>query len=265
MAKLSMSRAWEESKAVLVRDGGLMTTVALALIVLPGIVLAVVGAPVGPQSSALSRIVYSAVVLLGLVTQISLNRLAIGPSVTVREAIGQGLVRLLPVVVVFIMLIVVLVIATAVLTILLGATAELQAGRPPVSVVVLVAILAALIFAILQLIFPIAAVETGNPLRLIARSWHLAHSQYLRLLAFVLIVFVGLGIGLIAAEIGLASVIVLLLGQPEAGSMAALLLGVVASALQAAFTVVTAVMLARMYVQLCGGGSAQARVPRSGI
>jgi hypothetical protein len=265
MATLSISRAWEETKTVLARDGGLMTTVALALIVLPGIILAVVGAPTGPQASLFSRVVYIAVVLLGLVTQIALNRLAIGPSVTVKDAIGQGLVRLGSVVAVFVLLIVALVVVTFILAILLGATAELQAGRPPAAIVLVLAALTALAFTILQLIFPVAAVETGNPLRLITRSWQLARSQYLRLLVFVIIVFVGLGIGLIAAEFGIASVIVLFLGQPNAGSMSALLLGVVASALQAAFTVVTAVMLARMYVQLSGGGTAQAGVPRSGI
>jgi hypothetical protein len=265
MAKLSISRAWEEAKAIFAHDGGLMASVALALIVLPSIVLAVVGAPVDPQSSLLSKVVYVAVILLGLVTQVALNRLAIGPSVTVREAIGVGLVRLLPVALLVVLVIIGLALITVLLLVVLGGAAQLQSGgRPPASVLAILAIITALVFAIFQLIFPIAAVETGNPLRLAARSWQLARRHYARLLAFILIVFVGFGLAVAAIEFGLASVIVVALGQPNPGSMSALLLGLVAGTLQAAFTVVTAVMLSRIYLQLAGG-DAHASVPRSGI
>jgi hypothetical protein len=41
MAKLSISKAWEETKAIITRDGRLFVAVALALFVLPGIILAV--------------------------------------------------------------------------------------------------------------------------------------------------------------------------------------------------------------------------------
>ena len=97
MSSLSISAAWDEAKAILARDGSLCLTVAMALIVLPQIVLAVVGSPAAQDASTLSRVVYVAVILLGIVAQIALSRLAIGPAVTVREAISQGLVRLLPV------------------------------------------------------------------------------------------------------------------------------------------------------------------------
>ena len=36
---LSISKAWDETKAILVRDGRLIGAVALALFVLPGLVL----------------------------------------------------------------------------------------------------------------------------------------------------------------------------------------------------------------------------------
>jgi hypothetical protein len=72
------------------------------------------------------------------------------------------------------------------------------------------------------------------------------------------------GLAVIASQVGLGSVIVLLLGRPNPGSMSALMLGLVAGVLQAVFTVITAVMLARIYVQLAGR-EAQASVPSSGI
>jgi hypothetical protein len=40
MSKLSLSHAWEETKAILARDGNLLGTVALALVVLPQAVYA---------------------------------------------------------------------------------------------------------------------------------------------------------------------------------------------------------------------------------
>jgi hypothetical protein len=268
MRGLSISAAWEETKAILARDGSLMAAVALALIVLPQVVLAVAGAPVGPDSSALSRLIYVAVVLLGLVAQIALNRMAIGSAVVVKEAIGEGFVRLMPVMAVFVILIVGLVLVTMVLALLLGAAglATLKAaGQPPASIVAVLVILTALTFAIFQLAFPLAAVETGNPIRLISRSWQLARGHYFRLLGFVVTVFIGLGLVVIATQVGLGSVIVLLLGQPNPGSLSALVLGLIAGIIQAAFTVVTAVMLARIYVQLAGRGGAQPSVPSSGI
>jgi hypothetical protein len=268
MRGLSISAAWDQTKAILMRDGGLLAAVALALIVLPQVLLAVAGMPVGPESTTLSKLIYMAVVLLGFVAQIALNRMAIGSAVMVREAIGEGFVRLLPVILVFAILIVVLVVATMLLALVLAATglATLQAGgRPPASIVAALVIITALAFAIFQLVFPIAAVETGNPIRLISRSWQLARGHYLRLLGFVVMVFFGLGVVVLATQVGLGSLVVLFLGKPNAGSMSSLILGLIGGVIQAAFTVITAVMLARIYVQLAGRGEAQASVPSSGI
>jgi hypothetical protein len=268
MRGLSISTAWEQTKAILIHDGGLLAAVALALIVLPQVLLAVAGVPVGPDSTTLSELLYIAVVLLGFVAQIALNRMAIGSAVMVREAIAEGFVRLLPVILVFAILIVVLVLATMLIAVVLTAAglATLQAGgRPPASIVAVLVIVTALAFAIFQLVFPIAAVETGNPIRLISRSWQLARGHYLRLLGFVAIVFFGLGVVVLATQVGLGSLIVLFLGKPNPGSMSALVMGLVAGVIQAAFTVITAVMLARIYVQLAGRGEAQASVPSSGI
>ena len=47
--------------------------------------------------------------------------------------------------------------------------------------------------------------------------------------------------------------------------LSALVFGLAVAVVQAAFTVVTAVMLARIYVQLAGAGEAQSGVPKSGI
>ena len=94
MSKLSLSRAWEETTAVLARDGRLFVPVALALFVLPGLVLNVTMPdanptqfpPAGPWMA-----VAFIVLLVSLVGQISVVRLAIEPHVAVGEAIAHGI------------------------------------------------------------------------------------------------------------------------------------------------------------------------------
>ncbi len=269
MSSLSISAAWEESRSILVRDGRLFAAVALALIVLPEVVFAVVGAPTAQQSTQVAQVIYIAVVVLSFVGQIALNRLAIGPSVTVGGAIARGFARFPSVFVVLLLLSVATMIAAVILLMVLSALhlAILpSSGQPlPASLVILLILLIALGFAVFQLSFPIAAVETGNPLRLVARSWQLARGHYLRLLAFIVIIFFCFAVVVIASQFGVGSVVGLLLGRPTPGSLSALVLGLVIGLIQAPFTVIAATMVARIYVQLAGPGEAQASVPSSGI
>ena len=268
MSSLSISTAWDQTRAILARDGRLFAAVALAMIVLPEVVMAVVGSPVAADASAGARIVDIAVILLGIAAQVALNRLAIGPGVTVSDAISTGFIRLMPIFLVLSIAIVCVAILAGLISIALGAAGVpliLGPQQPSPALILLLIILVVLMFAITQLVFPIAAAETGNPIRLASRSWHLARGHYLRLLAFVVIALLGAGLIVIATQAGLGSLIVLLFGKPNPGSMSSLLLGFVAGLLQGAFTVVTATMLARIYVQLAGAAGAQASVPNSGV
>ncbi len=268
MNGLSISRAWDEAKATIAREGQLLAAVALALVVLPQIILAVVGVPTDMQATPVSQLVYIAAVLLGFVAEIALNRLAIGPSVRVADAIAQGFARVLPVFIVLAVVMLVVAIVAVLLALLLAAAGMgvlPSAGRaPPASLILLLVLLTALATAIFQLVFPVAAMETGNPVRLFVRAVQLARGHYWRLLAFILTVFVALGVIAAAVQLGVGSVVLLVVGRPNPGSLSALLLGLVAGAVQAVFTVIVAVMQARIYVQLAGGGEAQASVPSSG-
>ena len=256
MSSLSISAAWDETRVILARDGKLLAAVALALIVFPEIVFAVIGAPVGPQSSGLSWLTYLVVILLGAAAQIALNRLAIGPAVTVGSAIATGFRRLGSVAVVGLLMSIAIVAVAVVLLLILGATGLVTipspGQAPPPSLLVMLIAVVILAFAVFQLVFPLAAVETGNPFRLIARAWALARHNYLRLLGFIAILFIGLMLIVLAVQLGFGSIIVILLGKPNPGSLSALALGIVAGIVQAGFTIVTAVMIARIYLQLAG-------------
>lgn len=266
MNGLSISRAWDEAKAILVREGHLLAAVALALVVLPGLLLAVVGVPVGAQATSASQLVYIAAVLLGFVGQIALNRLAIGPSVRVADAIIQGFARVLPVVLVLTIVMVIVGIIAVIFAMLLSAAGvgilPAAGKQPPVSLLVLLVALTAFATAIFQLVFPIAAVETGNPIKIFSRCWQLARGHYLRLLAFIVAVFVTLALVAALTQMGIGSVILLLVGRPTPGSLSALLFGIVSGVVQAAFTVIVAVMQARIYVQIAGSGEGVAEAFR---
>jgi hypothetical protein len=256
MNGLSISRAWDETKAIVAREGHLLAAVALALVVLPQLVLAVVGVPMGMQATPASQVIYIAAVLLGFVAQIALNRLAIGPSVRVADAITQGFARVLPVFLVLAGVMIIVGIVAVIVAMLLSAAGvgvlPAAGKQPPASLLILLVLLTAVATAIFQLVFPLAAVETGNPLRLFTRSWQLGRGHYLRLLAFILTVFVALALVAALMQVGVGTVILLLLGRPTPGSLSALLVGIVAGVIQAGFTVIVAVMQARIYVQLAG-------------
>ena len=85
------------------------------------------------------------------------------------------------------------------------------------------------------------------------------------LLAFIVIIFSCFGLVVIVSQFVVGSVVNLLLGQPDPGSLSALVLGLAIGVIQAPFTVIAAIMLARIYVQLAGRGDLHASAPNSGI
>ena len=89
-ANLSISRAWDETRDIFNRDGSLLIAVSLALIVLPGVLVGIIG----PQTPAAAESASGGIQLLRLlaalitiVGQLALIRLALGPSTTVKDAI----------------------------------------------------------------------------------------------------------------------------------------------------------------------------------
>jgi hypothetical protein len=266
MAGLSISRAWEESKAILDRDGRLFASVAFALIVFPQ-TIANLAIPSSPQDiSAIAWWVFGMAVLIGFCAQIALNRLAVGPSTTVGSAIGRAIIRMPAFVAVALLWLVAMVIILIVVAMILGAAGLMAppgvGQEPPMSMVALVFIITVFGYAILQLAIPVAAMETGGPLHLINRSWILGRKAYLRLLVFVMLNVVGLIVSHLAGQFVVGSAVSALLGPPAAGSFSALVISLIAAMIQAGFAVLFAVMLARIYVQLSGRG--EVTVPISG-
>jgi hypothetical protein len=266
MPKLSLSRAWEESTNVIARDGRLLLAVALALFVLPGLVLnvsmpdAVPGAL--PPPGAWIPIAGIAV-LVSLTGQLAVIRLAMEPHLSVGEAIVHGLKRLLPYIVAVLVWILPILLVGSVLYDLSGVNSAHPSVAAALGLLLLTAI-GVYVGVKLMLSSAVASAENIGPFAIIARSWRLSMGNWWRLFAFLLL----FGIGALCLLLAVESVAGLLLRTvvEDSGprSLGGLLIAIVSQVISALLSVVFFVMLARIYAQLSGRGAGQASVPNSG-
>lgn len=278
MANLSISKAWDETKATLASDGKLLATVVAAMILLPQVVLGVISGQQGKSSSPPGATLMVLTLVAGLVAivgQLAIAWLAIGRRVSVGEAIGHGLRRALPffgavlllaigLILIFFVLIGILMAAGVVDTNIANATVADPAARD-VAIIMIVMLVPILFIAVrLMPTVPVAAAEQVGPIAIIKRSWALTAGNFWRLFGFLVMFLIAALI--VAAVVGVIAglLVTTLFGGAEPYSLGALVLALLVGLLQAALVLVYIVMLARIYVQLAGDRSAEASVPTSG-
>ena len=261
-SSLSISRAWDETREIFRRDGGLLVSVALALIVLPEVVVGIISPPqatVGADAPAGMQLLRFAVALISLIGQLALIRLALGPSTTVGAAIGHGARRFPSALGAVVLLIVGLAVLAVPLIIILslglGVDLEHLSGPPsgPAALMFGIIGLAALIISVrFTLVSPVASAENTGPLAIIKRSWRLTAGNYWRLLGFIMLLIVATLILMIAA--GVVGGLLARMFSPsiEPMSIGALILASFAGVAQGAFSILASVMLARVYAQAAG-------------
>lgn len=272
MAELSISRAWDETKHIIAHDGRLLASVALALVALPAALSGLLdptgrNGMSGPGWAQLLLLLTS---LLTLAGQLALIRLAIGPSITVGGAIAHGLKRtpiylLAAILIVLVLMALAVPFAIAMTALGVRLDAKDMALNGPVVVFVLLFV-ALVFFACVRMLMsgPIASAETAGPIGIISRSWKLTAGYWWRLFGFLMLFFIGAIVVLFALNAATGAVASLLLGPIEPMSASALVVALVGSVGNAAITAIFAVMLARIYLQLAGGGATEATVPKSG-
>lgn len=274
MTRLSISRAWEETRAVLAADGKLIGTVALALFVLPGVILNMV-MPGGrfPQPAApmvltpgmwIGWVVGLIAVLVTLVGQISLVRLAMAPHVSVGEAIAHGFRRIAAYIGAVLLWTVPFLLIGSFLYALVGRDPAHPSGAAAIALLLLTGV--GLYLAIRLILMPaVASAEPLGPVGILQRSWRLTGGNWWRLFLFVALFAVAaiILIFAVAAVIGLVARIVF--GDLTPLSIGGLLVSIISQLVSAFVSVILFVMLARIYVQLAGGAEAEVGVPTSGI
>jgi hypothetical protein len=271
MAALSISRAWDETKAITEREGRLLAAVTLALIALPGTVSGLVS-PRGfsdPAAPSWAHAVTAVATIIEVAGQLALIRLAIGPSISVGESIAHGL-RRLPVYILAAVLITIglFILCVPIALILMAAGVPLESDAikhsPMAALLFLIYFMVVIFFAMrLLMTSSVATAEAAGPVAIIRRSWELTAGHWWRLFGFIAVFFIGAGVLVFAVGGAAGAIVAMLLGPPDPLSASALIIALVVSAINAVVTALLAVMLARIYVQLSGQSSV-ASVPKSG-
>lgn len=264
MAKLSISKAWDETREVLRRDGKLVAAVALALIVLPGTVQAVVSPPAIPgevPAPGAWLLVAFIAIIVGVVGQLAVIRLALGPPTSVGEAIGHGLRRMPIYMAAMLLWLLPLILAMLLLA------GQVRGPDPSAAASLTFLVLIGLVFygAVRMIVASaVASAEDVGPIRILQRSWTLTRGSWWRLFGFILLFFIAVLLLMIAVGAVIGILVGIIFGTPEPMSVGALIVALVTQLAVAALTVVFLVMVARIYIQLTGAGEATVSVPNSG-
>ncbi|MGI8705522.1 MAG: hypothetical protein ACR2JJ_06990 [Sphingomicrobium sp.] len=271
MAAFSISRAWDETKARIAADGRLMAIVAAALIALPTLVTGVLNPGRASDDSSLwTVLVLFGAALLAIVGQLAIIRLAIGPSVSVAEAIGHGARRMPFYFLAGILIVIAMLIAgLPFLAVLFVAGVPLQgpgAFQSGLAILLGLLYLALIIFVAVRMLMasPVASEEAAGPIAILRRSWELTEGHWWRLFGFILMFLIGAIVALAAIGAAVGVTAVMLFGPLEPMSATALVVAIVDAVVNGAITLLLAVMLARIYLQLSGVDSLDVTVPRTG-
>jgi hypothetical protein len=266
VAKLSISQAWDESRAVLARDGKLIGTVALALFVLPGIILDLFmpAAPAGqfPPAGPWMAVALVAI-LISLVGQLAMIRLAMGPHLTVGEAICHGAKRLVP----YLGAVLIWALPLILVVALLYASVEADSEKPSPAValgMILVAILGIYLAVRFIMMSAVASAEGTGPLAILRRSWQISAGNWWRLFGFLLAFAIGAIVLLWAVGTVTGVFAQLAFGSIERMTPGGLIVIIVSQLVSALVSLTFFVMLARLYTQRAHPADTQASVPSSG-
>jgi hypothetical protein len=240
-------------------------TVALALFVLPGVISDVVSPAATPgelPKFGYWTVIGALAVLISLVGQLAVIRLAVGSRQTVGEAIGHAAKRAVP----YIAATMIWILPFAIVGVFLakGAIGTGQEVSPGAAIGLLLLIGLMLFFAIRMLMTaPVASSENIGPIAILRRSWELTRGHWLRLFGFFLLFLVTVLIVMAAVGAVMGVLTTAAFGKPEPMTLGSLLVSLVSQVVGAAVSVVFVVMLARIYAQLSGAGTAEASVPSS--
>jgi hypothetical protein len=261
MSRLSVSKAWDDTVRVLTHDGKLVTSVALALIVLPQTVAGVLSPPPtlsGATAPSWMSIVMLVVLILGIMGEIAIMRLALGRT-SVGEAIAHGARRAAPALGALVLLGIALMVVLVPVLLIVGGVEGVQSlatekPTPGAAMAVLILMLLCLFAAPrFQLVIPAAAGEPGGPIHLLKRGWTLADGSYWRLFGvLMLLLVVAIVVVLFVGQIVVGLVVRTAFGTVQPLSLGALIAALLTSAVSGLFGAGASVLLARMYAQLAG-------------
>ncbi len=272
MAKLSITTAWNETAAFVGREARLLFPLAFMLVALPvaamGLVMPTPASPNELPGGGLWLLALPVALIASTIGNIAISHLALKPGASVGEGIARGAARcaMLIVAVILLGLVAMLsffIVATIVMLLVPGAMAGAQSGVPTPALATATLLMVALILPLivfltarLLVMTPAAAAEEGGPIRLIQRSWALTAGHTWKLIGFILLVFITVGVLGAAIEAVVGLVAALLVGPLAPGSLSALIVIVAMAGVNTVIGAYLATLIARIYAQLAGTAEA---------
>lgn len=263
--KLSISRAWDETRTFLGREARLVAPVSLATFALPA-VLAGWAWPGGGRGSG-ANLMLIAVLLAVMVGQMTIVLLATGWGGSIGQAMLKAMRRVPTLIgsllIVFLPIMLVTVIGFGVTLSSAGITEISQLtpdsiARLPNILWLLVLLTLVLIIAGVRL-FPISAIaasEAGGPIALLRRSWTLTKGSFWRIFVLALLLAIVAVVLDRAVTAVVGSIAALAVGEARAFNLSALIVALAAGLVGALVSTVSATMVGRVYVQLTSGAPA---------
>ncbi|TVV75041.1 hypothetical protein [Sphingomonas solaris] len=263
MASISISAAWEEANALARREAGLLAPVALALIVLPTVLMDQLR-PVATAGAAATGVdpgvLANPVSLLAtLFASLVISLLALGRGISVGEAFRAAARRLAVAVGASVLLgLGFAMLALPAMPLLVGGEAAVQKLNPALALLLLlycIAVMIALLFMLVRLLLlnTVAAAEPLGVIATVRRSWALTQGMFWRLLGVIAAFFAASVVASVAVVAAGGTVLLglgRLLGDPDLGR---LLLSILAATVNAGFVTWLYLMLACVYRQLVAG------------
>ena len=257
MTKLSIDRAWTETRALLSREGRLLLPVALAFFALPAALLTALtpAAPPGQLPPAgLWTLLIGPVLVLGVIGSLALSLLALRPGLSVGEGLTEAARRapaLLGAAFLLLLLFFIALLPLAVVAALVF-PAPNAANVGAFSLVIVIPIM--ILSVRFMLLNPAGAVERLGPVKLLRRSWALTRGHTWRLFGFVLLVSLAYGLLLFAVSAVISILLTLAGASTDPNSAGGALLLLVSAFLNSLLLMLVAVAAARIYAQLAGDG-----------
>ena len=253
--KLSVGTAWTEAAAFVRRERRLIAPVVLGLIVVP----AVIAELVQPEAAAGMQpepgtwmVVAAAALLIAMVGQLAIMRLAMGWDGSLGEALKLALKRIWAVLGAFLLFGLVFVLVATILVLI----AMLVSGDAAQGATNRIAF-AAMITALLAMprVLPLTALameERAGPWRLLRRTLELTRGNYWRLLGFFLIFLIASLIIAVAVKVTVGSATELLIGPSRPMSVSRLIVALVTGLVQGLVLSIYAAMTGKLTLQLLG-------------
>jgi len=255
---VSIGTAYSEAAAFVAREKKLLAPLVLALMVVPATISQLMQ-PVTPLADAAGMrswmVIALLALLIGLVGQMAVNRLAMGSDRSLGGTIGLALRRLPAALGAFILFffLLSLVLIPLIVVMSLASGGATPAGQAPGGFSVVTVLI---VFAAVPRILLAPAIAMDQPLgpwRLVKATWNATRGQYWRLLGFFVLFLAASLIFAMAVSAVVGSLATLALGKPEPLSVSRLVVALAGGLVQGVIATLYAAMIGRLVVQLPRG------------